>query len=410
MNSLLYLSPGNLPSKVTHSIQIAKMSQAFARDFKDFELVTRGDILSFFRGCDRQFKEWYGLETRLKIIRLPLQWKVTYPLPNDYYAPRGYYKIALLYTCLKAPDIVYTRSPDFVKFVLNMNLPIFWEWHELIEERSPYLKLLKNDNLAGLIVTLPQIAESAIALGVPPEKIFVAPNATDMTNLLPYQSKSLARQSLSLSSAQPIILYSGHLYEYKGIPTILEVAKLLPQYHFILVGGWEQEVKQVRSQCLEKDLKNVKIIGHVPQSQLALYLYTADIVLLPTSQTWELAGSTCPLKMFDYMTVKRPIVASDLPTIQTVLRDGENALLAQSDCPVAFREAIVRLIENPALGDRLAERAFQDVQTLTWDNRARQILQFLSERSAAREPNWNSRSKNLRQYVKLLRSHESSIM
>jgi glycosyltransferase involved in cell wall biosynthesis len=57
---------------------------------------------------------------------------------------------------------------------------------------------------------------------------------------LPYQTKDLARQHLSLEERKATCVYVGHLYKKKGIATILEIAKLMPECQFILVGGWEK--------------------------------------------------------------------------------------------------------------------------------------------------------------------------
>ena len=65
---------------------------------------------------------------------------------------------------------------------------------------------------------------------------------------------------------------------------------------------------------------------------------------------------TSPLKLFEYMAAGRPIVASDLPSIREVLRDGVNALLVPPGDPVAMAAAIARLLGDRALAARLAAR------------------------------------------------------
>ena len=76
LKSLLYLSYGNLPSKMAHTIQIAKMAQALSQKVEDFELVTSGDIWSVLKGMDSEFRNWYGLHCNFKLVRLPMHIKV----------------------------------------------------------------------------------------------------------------------------------------------------------------------------------------------------------------------------------------------------------------------------------------------------------------------------------------------
>ncbi|PPS45549.1 glycosyltransferase [Chroococcidiopsis sp. TS-821] len=401
LTSLIYLSKGNLPSKMAHTIQVAKMAQAFSQNIKDFELVTSGDILSAIQGMNSDFQNWYGLHHQFKLVRLPIHFKIEYPFPQNY-ENEIFYKLAALYACLKSPSVIYTRTPAIAALLLKMSVPVLWEWHEPIPEgaSSFYQTILKNKKLIGIVTTLPQLAENYIQHGFLKSKILVAPNAVDLQNFLPYQDKQLARKKLSLCQEDKIIVYSGHLYEYKGIPTILETARLLPECKFVLIGGWADDVQRVQAICQKSGLSNITLVGHINQIDLASYLHAADVLILPTSRYWELAGATCPLKLFDYMVSRRPIVASALPTIMTVAKDKYNALLAEPDNPISFKEAILSLFENPALANAIAECAFQEVQNLTWENRAKQVLQFITERLQAVDEDVVSYRIGLMKYIK----------
>jgi len=73
-------------------------------------------------------------------------------------------------------------------------------------------------------------------------------------------------------------------------------------------------------------------------------------------------------------------VASDLPSVREILNE-RNAVLVKPDDPGTLAEGIRRVLEDEALGNRLAEKAFADVQLYTWEKRAERILEFITNKS-----------------------------
>jgi len=375
IGSLIYISNGNLPSKMAHTIQVAKMSQALSQQVKSFALLTGGDIASAMRGMDDVFRDWYGIRKPFNLMRIPVHRKVEYPFPPGY-ASNAFCKFASFYAYLRYPALVYTRSPRVVDFMLALHVPVLWESHEPLPTPFPdqFVERLTHPDLVGFVTLSEEVARSYVHAGLSDEKVLVAHSGVDIGNLLPVQEKQAARTKLALSQDEKIILYSGHLYEYKGIPTLVETAALLPDYQFVLVGGWQEDIDRTRQLCQQKGVENVSLVGHVEQSELATYLYAADVLVIPNSRNWKLANTTSPLKLFEYMAVKRPIVASALPNIVTVLRDRHNALLAEPDNADSFKAAILTLISDPALGEQIASQAAEDVQQYTWEKRANRVL------------------------------------
>jgi glycosyltransferase involved in cell wall biosynthesis len=92
---------------------------------------------------------------------------------------------------------------------------------------------------------------------------------------------------------------------------------------------------------------------------------------------------TSPLKLFEYMAAGVPVVASDLPALREVLRDGENAVLVAPDDPGALAQGIRRVLEDKPLADRLAAQARRDAQAHTWTARAQAILEFIARTTPA---------------------------
>jgi len=86
-----------------------------------------------------------------------------------------------------------------------------------------------------------------------------------------------------------------------------------------------------------------------------------------------------PLKMFEYMASKNPIVATNLPSVKEVLTNGETALLAKPGNHKDIALNIDLLIRDQKLGRRLSKAAFLLVaKTHTWRKRQRAIIAAVS--------------------------------
>jgi glycosyltransferase involved in cell wall biosynthesis len=384
---LLYVSEGNVPSMAANSIQVMKMSQAFAKALPSFELVTLGDLSSWIRQERFDFWTWYGVQHPFPITRLPLLWHASYPFPQ-YYRLRRFAKWAALYACWRQPRILYTRLGDVARYALLLGHNVLLETHAPASAHSSWLLHLANErapgNLLGIITISPFLADSYVAIGVPRERVIVAFDAVDMERFDQEVSKGIARSSLNLPVSAHIAVYAGHLYENWGIESIFALAKRIPEVLFVLVGGWEADVEQRRHEAEQQGLQNVRMVGFVPNARVPTYLAAADVLLMPYSKDAGTARWISPMKLFEYMAAKRPILASSLPTasICQVLRENQNALLVPPDDVKALAEALTALLQDPSLRDRLALQAYEDAKAYTWDRRAETILQFSEKRLA----------------------------
>ena len=79
------------------------------------------------------------------------------------------------------------------------------------------------------------------------------------------------------------------------------------------------------------------------------------------------------------MASGRPIIASDLPAIREVLRDGENALLVEAGNAEAIARAMRTLAGDPQLAGRLARTAAADAAAYTWARRAERLEALLKQ-------------------------------
>ena len=81
-----------------------------------------------------------------------------------------------------------------------------------------------------------------------------------------------------------------------------------------------------------------------------------------------------PLKVFEYMSLGRAIVASDLPVLRECLQDGKSALLVDAGDVTAWCRAI-DCMRDPAVRASLGSAARQQFEAKhTWHGRAHQVV------------------------------------
>ena len=178
------------------------------------------------------------------------------------------------------------------------------------------------------------------------------------------------------ASTPAVVGYAGHLYPWKGVDLVLEALAELPGVRGLIVGGHPEEpdVSRVRDRAQQLGLSSM-----VPPHEVAARLEAADVLVLPNPASTVSARYTSPLKLFEYLAMGRPIVASDLPAIREVVRDRENALLFEPGNAASLAHAIREAIEDRPLAEAIASRAFETAREYSWDRRAERLDRVFGE-------------------------------
>lgn len=369
---LYYLENLRIPTEKAYGVQIMKMAEAFTDQGLEVTLILPKKYT--------QIKEdpfvYYQVKRNFKIKRIfslnLIYWenflgRVGFWLENIFYILRS-----LIYLIFSTkPDVIYTRQPLFAYIFRIFFHRVYYEAHTFKRQKS-YQILLKP--VEGIIVITKKLAELHQEI-LPQKKILVADDGVDLKQFNLELAKEAARQKLNLDQKSKIILYTGHLYQWKGVDTLAQAAKFLPaDYQIYFVGGTAEDLANFKEKY--HDL-NLQIIGHRPYQEVPYWLKAADVLVIPNSSKFPISQSyTSPLKLFEYMAAKRPIVASDLPSLREVLNDN-NAVFAQADQPESFATAIKKIFTDQILAKEISEQAFIDLQDYTWAKRAIKIINFI---------------------------------
>ena len=189
-----------------------------------------------------------------------------------------------------------------------------------------------------------------------------------------------------LASGRFVAGYAGHLYPWKGVDVFVQALAHAPGVHGLIVGGHPGEGDLDRVNRLVRSLgleSRVTITGLVPPREVAAALAWASVLVLPNTASAISDRYTSPLKLFEYLQMGRPIVASNLAALREVLTDGVSALLVPPGDPRALGQALLRLKNEPATAAALTASARALAPLYTWTARAEKIERALSAAQAS---------------------------
>ncbi len=377
MKKLLYLANLRLPTQKAYGIQIAKTCEAFARSSIRVHLVfpyrSNPTIKDDFFG-------YYSVERIFKVKRIPsLDFYLWGKMDKLTVHIKGFLSsIALVaYSLFVKADIVYSRD-ELVVFMLSfLKKPnkIIFEAHKFSDARKIFYNRFKKTNLKIVTIT-ENLRKDFIKFGFRENIILTAPDGVDVEEFDLNISKEEAREKVGLPLDKKIIMYTGHLFDWKGGHVLAKAPQISQECISVFVGGMRHDVKEFKNKYKDRD--SLIIVGEKPHKEIPVYLKAADILVLPNSGKEEISRKyTSPLKLFEYMASKRPIIASDLPSLREVL-NSKNSFMFEADNPQSLADKVKYVLSEEDKGLQVAEEAFKDVQHYTWDKRVSKILPFIN--------------------------------
>jgi glycosyltransferase involved in cell wall biosynthesis len=280
---------------------------------------------------------------------------------------------ALIWILFRAPNATIISNDAFPLLIVSLfKQRTLYEMHDFAD-RSLWMYRILFRRVTWILATNEWKKNKLIEMfGVPLEKIVLERNGVDV-ELFGSKTKAEARSLLQLDPKDRIVLYTGHLYDWKGADTLAAAAASLAEATVIFVGGTENDTERFRAKWSHEP--NIRIVGHVPHALIPLWQSAADVLVLPNSSKEEISVHyTSPMKLFEYMASNRPIVASDLPSIREVLPETA-CIYATPDDAASFADAV-----KVALSDSDRARVARGlVAEYSWEKRARRILARMTQ-------------------------------
>jgi glycosyltransferase involved in cell wall biosynthesis len=243
------------------------------------------------------------------------------------------------------------------KVGLSSNSPLF---RLFISIRNTILK-----KSTGFVAISTQILNELTSHGVAVPKIAFVPNSVDTSIFRPVtnQTKESLRTELTLPLEDTIVIYTGRLVSYKGLPLLVRVWQCLRRKHrgirLLLVGSgsldihnFEEELHDfVTAHALQDAILFTGAVSNVHQ-----YLQASDIFVFPTEK--EAFG----ISLIEAMACGLPVVSTPVGGVKDILEHQQNGLVVQPGDFQQLFEALDVLITDSSLSARLGQAAWQTVQ------------------------------------------------
>ena len=268
------------------------------------------------------------------------------------------------------PKVVYARHFSGAMRARELGVPTIMETHAHINAENPLLDaslLATREPGAPLWITTisHRLRAHYIERGADADRVFVTPDGVDIDLFTP-------PDDFAKEQGPPRVVYAGHLYDWKGVPEILDASELLPGVRFEIVGGLDEDIERVRGVVTDRGLSNVRVVGRVAHREVPRLLWGADALVLAPSAREPSKDWTSPVKLGEYLASGSPVIASDIPALRDWL-DDDTALWCRPDDPVSLAGAIERAIATPDTPARRLARAAM-AHRLSYANRARAML------------------------------------
>lgn len=220
--------------------------------------------------------------------------------------------------------------------------------------RRPAMRLAAalSDAVIGVGRTTSDLLEADLRL--PAASVLTIPNGINPPRI----GTSTLRAELGLGRNDRLLLAVGNLYAVKGHDDLVRALRLIgdeyPTAHVAIAGRGEQAHALT---LLARRLAlgdRVHLLG--VRSDVGNLLASADLFVHPS------ISEGLPLAVLEAMSAGRPVIATDVGDVSTVLARGEAGRLVPSGDAPALAQAIRELLSDPVAADRLSRAATARVQ------------------------------------------------
>ena len=269
------------------------------------------------------------------------------------------------------------------------SIELKYRYPRMVDDRELMHKLLSQERAcldgADLIVTPSRVTQQYLTAsrGVPAAKIRVIPNGVDLTI---FQASPGRHPNGTMR-----LIYFGTLAAWQGVElgirALAQIGSRVDATLTIVGAGTGRQRDTLSALAAKLGVgSRLVVLPPVTQHELAELLRASHAVLVPlTLGDRNTVQGCCPLKVLEGMASGAPVIATDLPVVRELGRDGEHFLLVRPGSVDHIAETIVRLAADWPLAQRISERARQHIEAnYTWKHSGDALIESYERLAVSR--------------------------
>ncbi|MFA4831563.1 MAG: glycosyltransferase family 4 protein [Patescibacteria group bacterium] len=376
MAKLIHLSARKFQYLTADAVYIENLAGQFAAALgSDYHLVVGNKSPEQFKGINLlnlNFRTW-GKSVWLYFWPPYIYYFFWLPffLAKEKGADRVYFTSDQNILCL----LIFWKKRLSLKFKICADLHLLYEnWKDGYIAKNCDFIITTSKKLKNLIIE---------RFKTEPKKILPVYGGVDLANYAETVDRMELRKKFVLPLDKNLIGYVGLFKTMgmeKGLKTMIEAAtKLEIDKMMVFVGGKAEELTEYKNYADQLGVAEKCIfIGRVKPGEVAEFERAMDILVIPYPNRPHFRLYGFPMKIYEYMAAKKPIVYSALELAEEVMSDCGYAFKADDAGALAETLKYVADGKNQAAVQKKVEIAFAKLQQLTWRKKAENIIEFIT--------------------------------
>lgn len=292
----------------------------------------------------------------------------------------SFHALARLRAMCAEADVVHSHLPvsGILVRIFAPRVPHLYTEHNLTSSYRPLTRWLNRwtygRNTAATAVSQ-GVADSL--RGYPGPEVRVVPNGVSPT--VRTGSRGRVREELGLDEGDTLVVHVGNIRPGKGHDCLVEAAAIAiakdPSLVFVSIGSEKirGDLSRLQAAASARGLADrMRFLG--PRPDALDFTVACDIYVNPS----EVEG--LPVAILEAMAVGRPVVATAVGGVPSVVESGRTGYLVDSSEPRALANRIVELAADPVSRSKMGDRGRSVVESrFTLDQMVRTYEEIYEE-------------------------------